>query len=368
MATITKAELKLYIYTGSKGEKPATPQYTLVKDRLASSNEDTNEDIIVFEISELVKDYVDVNFTGDYSNIEQNAWVEAVITRTFDNDTTDIIDKTMIAFLGYGEFEDGINPALSLGYLISNQTIFVLEGEPSNVPFYQSAEQTSINKVEYFKGASLLASRVINTNVASITVDSSSIKASSGNIRADATQKRTFNSSGFTSQDEIPQQTTKINTTLLDGTVESRFVRAVSECKRTPYRVSFINRFGVIQDLWFFKRRDDSFDVQREDFKRSILDIGTSSVSYNAYKGSRQALDISAKEKLVMNTGYITEDHNEVIKQLMVTEHCWVHQNSTLTPLKPTTTSFQEKKEVDEKLLNFTVEFEVANNYIQDIR
>ena len=28
----------------------------------------------------------------------------------------------------------------------------------------------------------------------------------------------------------------------------------------------------------------------------------------------------------------------------------------------------QEKKEVNEKLINFTVEFKVANNYIQDIR
>lgn len=362
MATITQAELKLYIYTGSKGQRPATPQYTLVKDKLSS------EDIIVFEIAELVKDYVDVSFTGDYNNIVQNAWVDAVITRSFDNDTTDEISKTMIAFLGYGEFEDGMNPALSTGYLTSNETIFVLEGEPSNVPFYQSTQQTSINKVEYYKGNTLLASRIINSNVATLTVDSTSIRASSGDIRADATQKRTYDSSKFTTQDPIPQQTTKINTTRIDGTVESRFVRAVSECKHTPYRVSFMNKFGVIQDLYFFKRRDDSFEVEREDFKRSILDIGTSSVSYNAYKGSRQALDIGGKEKLVMNTGFVTEDHNEVIKQLMVTEHCWVHQNSTLTPLKPTTTSFQEKKEVNEKLINFTVEFEVANNYIQDIR
>jgi hypothetical protein len=71
---------------------------------------------------------------------------------------------------------------------------------------------------------------------------------------------------------------------------------------------------------------------------------------------------------LKMNTGFVTEDHNEVIKQLMVTEHCWVHQNGEITPVVPSTTSFQEKKEVNEKLINFTVEFKVANNYIQDIR
>ena len=71
---------------------------------------------------------------------------------------------------------------------------------------------------------------------------------------------------------------------------------------------------------------------------------------------------------LKMNTGFITQDHNEVIKQLMVTEHCWIHQESGLTPIVPSTTSFQEKREVNDKVINFTVEFEVANNYIQDIR
>ena len=92
----------------------------------------------------------------------------------------------------------------------------------------------------------------------------------------------------------------------------------------------------------------------------------------------RQRLDqimeknFKATKKFIANTGYVTEDHNEVIKQLMVTEYCWIHKGidgeQTVVPVMPTSTSFVEKKEVTDKLLNFTVEFEYANNFIQNIR
>jgi len=360
MATITKAQLEIYIYTGIAGEKPSTPQYTLIKDKLSS------ESIIVFEVAELVKDYINVNFIGDYGNITQNSWVDFVITRTFDNSTTDIKEKRVLSFLGYGEFEDGINPTLSNTFLASNTTFFVKKGEAAYVPVYVSTD--GVYKVEYLQGSTSLVAYRIGGSVKKITADSTDIRADTTLFKADIVSKRTADSTGFQRQTQVPENSDTVTVTAPNGTTETRFIKNIEECKRTPFKVSFVNKFGVVQDLWFFKRRNDSFEVQREDFKRSILDIGTSSVSYSVYKGSRQALDIAAKEKLVMNTGYITEDHNEVIKQLMVTEHCWIHQNSTLTPLKPTTTSFQEKKEVDEKLLNFTVEFEVANNYIQDIR
>lgn len=360
MATISQAQLDIYIYTGIAGEKPTTPQYTLIKDKLSS------ESIIVFEVAELVKDYVNINFTGDYQNITQNAWVDFVITRTFDNSTTDTREKRSLAFLGYGEFKDGINPTLSNTFLASNTNFYVKKGEEAFVPVYVSTD--GVYQVEYFQGNTSLLAYRIGGSVKEITTDLTDIKTDTTDFKTDIVSERTADSTGFQRQTQVPLNSDKVTVTAPNGTTETRFIKNIEECKRTPFKVSFVNKFGVVQDLWFFKRRDDSFEAERDDYKRSILEIGTSSVSYNTNKHSRQATDVRATEMLKMNTGFVTEDHNEVIKQLMVTEHCWVHQNSTLTPLKPTTTSFQEKREVDEKLLNFTVEFEVANNYIQDIR
>ncbi len=126
--TLTDATLNLYVYTGERGNKPLNPQYTLTKKVLAENQE------IVFEIAELVKDYIDVKFDGDYSNIQQNAWVEYDISRIFSDGTTDTKEFLAMAFLGYGDFEDGINPVLSNDVLISNDVVFVKEGEQAYIP------------------------------------------------------------------------------------------------------------------------------------------------------------------------------------------------------------------------------------------
>ena len=175
MATISQAQLDIYIYEGIAGEKPSTPQYTLVKDRLASSNEEVNEDIIVFEVAELVKDYVDVNFTGDYQSIRQNAWVDFIITRTFDDDSTDTKERRALAFLGYGEFEDGINPALSKTFLASNTNFYVSnKGERAYIPVYVATD--GVYEVEYFQGNTSLVTYRIGGSVKEITTDTTRYK------------------------------------------------------------------------------------------------------------------------------------------------------------------------------------------------
>lgn len=365
MATISKATLKIYIWQGNRDAPPADPQYTLVKDKLSS------EDIITFEVSELIKDYIDVSFNGNYNEIVQSSWVKMTIDREFDNDPnyTDTLTKQdVIAFNGYGEFEDGINPRLSNDFLISNDVIFVKKGEQTFIPFFKSVETDNAFVVQYLQENTVIQSEFIGGSVTKYTVDSIDFKTDTTSLKTDAKESRTLDSTEFEVQSEVPSVADKVKAVLLDGTELTKEIRQVEECKHTPYKISFINKFGVVQDLWFFKRRDDSFEAERDDYKRSILEIGTSAVSYNQYKHSRQATDVRATEMLKMNTGFVTEDHNEVIKQLMVTEHCWVHQNGEITPVVPSTTSFQEKKEVNEKLINFTVEFKVANNYIQDIR
>lgn len=365
MATISKATLEIFIWQGNKDAPPTIPEYTLVKSKLSSEN------IITFEVAELIKDYVDISFNGNYNEIVQSSWVKFKITREFDDDpeyTDENVRETIVAFTGYGEFEDGINPRLSNNFMISNETIFVKKGEQTFIPLFKSAETDNAFVVQYLQANTVIQSEFVGGSVAKYTADTTQFRADTTSLRADATESRTLDSKDFHTQSEVPSSADQVKAILLNGTELTRDIRQVEECKHTPYKISFINKFGVVQDLWFFKRRDDSFSAEREDYKRSILEIGTSSVSYNVNKHSRQVLDIMATETIKMNTGFVTEDHNEVIKQLMVTEHCWIHQNGDVLPIVPSTTSFQEKKEVNEKLINFTVEFNVANNYIQDIR
>ena len=67
--TITSVTISLYIYAGVfTTDKPTDAQYTLTKTPISGNN------YVVFEISSLVKDYLDTEY-GNFST--DGVWVEA---------------------------------------------------------------------------------------------------------------------------------------------------------------------------------------------------------------------------------------------------------------------------------------------------
>ena len=117
--TLNYATLSLYIYEGDLGtDKPASAQYTLTKTEL------NDGDYVVFEISELVRDYLVTEY-GSYST--DVVWVEADITAYAANGSSlGTVSYDYLAFDGYGYFEDGINPELSRQLLQSNTILYLL--------------------------------------------------------------------------------------------------------------------------------------------------------------------------------------------------------------------------------------------------
>ena len=126
--TLNYATMKLWVYEGTLGGagKTTDPQYTLTKTEL------NDGDYVVFEISELIRDYL-VSEYGSYST--DLVWVEADITAYDANGSSlGTVSYDYLAFDGYGYFEDGINPTISDSVLISNDTIFYNEGEDIIIP------------------------------------------------------------------------------------------------------------------------------------------------------------------------------------------------------------------------------------------
>ena len=115
-ANLSYATLSLYVYTGVlTTDKPASAQYTIVKYPVASNT------YVVFEISEFVKDYLETSFDGTYAS--HTVWVEADVVLTLTSGTAND-NSDYIAYAGYGYFEEGINPELNQGLLISNSVIY----------------------------------------------------------------------------------------------------------------------------------------------------------------------------------------------------------------------------------------------------
>ena len=399
MANIINATLNLWIYTGDFGSKDVTnPDYVIYKEKKSS------EATIFFEIGELVRDYTEVLFTGDYTTIQQSAWVEWQMIRAYDDTTTDeTLVGSAIAFNGYGYFEDGINPQLSSDVLISNTNIFhncpksistetvtadstlykadnsILKADNLSSSAASSAEfglyiplltgAEGATEVTYLNssGSTISTTTVGSGSITHLTADNATYTADGSVLTADMTYIKE-SSSEITTDVEVPFGTRTIRILLADGSYKTLYVKCIDCSKYEPYKVSFVNKFGVVQDLWFDKKRTDNLDVTKDSYKRNTLNISSTGIDYSLNSAQMMPHNVIGNKRLIMNTGFITEDHNEVMQQLMLTESAWIHEEGQVLPIVPKTTSFTYKTTTDDKLINFTVEFDYAFDTINNIR
>ena len=368
-SSLASATMQLYIYTGVlTTDKPSTAQYTITKNEIDSNN------YVVFEISELVRDYLDIEFDGEYDS--QTVWVESDITMYDAADgggsSVGTSNTDYIAFDGYGYFHEGTNPELSRGLLLSNNTIFRLNYDNVRIPVFTEDTNTVtfLYRGEEKRSQTVSSSTNTNGQIDYITV--------SGLDDNDTYRERVINDGGtledsdclerFLSNYNIGEVDEVIIDT--DAGVEVVKINTIYECKYEPYKVTFVNKFGVLQDLWFFKKSVESTNVTSEQFKASIFDQST--LSYKTYKHQQQAFLAQGKDRITMNTGYVNDDYNAVLEELLISEQVWYTEitetEEKVIPVIPLTKSITYKTSVNDKLANYTVDFEHAFDKINNIR
>ena len=74
------------------------------------------------------------------------------------------------------------------------------------------------------------------------------------------------------------------------------------------------------------------------------------------------------KKKLKLNTGFVDESYNEVIQQILLTEQAWIQEGGEVYTIIPVTQSLQYKTRINDRLIDFQVEFEYAYDEINEIR
>ena len=374
---LTSVELKLYIYTGTftaNGSVAAgTLRYTINKKPLGSNA------YVVFEVSELVRDYLDVEFNGDYNS--EAVWLNAIATVTGGgtNPVTVTPDNTngFIGLDGYGYFEEGANPTLSTTALQSNNSIIALDDNLFRVPvFVAGTESVSLLYKGEVKQTIDLSSASVDETTEQIRYISAN-STGSGDVTYDSFQERVLNDGGtFEGSSCLSEFLDSVSIGLIDEVyvssasgVEVFKVKTLEECLYTPIKVTFVNKFGAFQDLIFFKKSIDKTSVKGEEFKTAVFDQAT--LTYKTYQHQRTQFMVQGTDSITMNTGYISEDYNKVIEQLMLSEQVWatfITDTEEVRPLVPKTKSFTHKTQLNDKLIDYTIEFDIANNKINNIR
>jgi hypothetical protein len=118
--------------------------------------------------------------------------------------------------------------------------------------------------------------------------------------------------------------------------------------------------------LYFFKKTTESFNVTDETFKRNTIDNSTA--TYNKYAGQQERYNSNATKSISLNTGFINEDSNSSIEELFLSENVWIRYGSDTLPIIPKSKSLTLKTSLNDKLANYTVDFEFAFNKINNVR
>lgn len=326
---ISTAQLSLYIYTGTSGSYTSSDlKYTIQKERINA------DDIINFEVSELIRDYIDVNFNNDY--LSKCVWVTA-ITNLFDENNQPYTysnpqNDTYLALDGYGYFEDEVNPELSRNALITANNIYLPEGTAGKLPIFAEG-------------------------VGKITIDGSDTEITDDGNTNQKIQYVTIPADSSTVQVYDTDDSTLLKTISVTNICEPKF---------TPYKITFVNKYGAFQDLYMFKKSMENLNVTDERFRRNTIVNNTTSYATNAAQSERY--NVNAQTSLTVNTGFIKEDMNSTIEEMFLSENVWIrHENKTL-PVLPKSKSLAYKTVLNDKLINYTVELEFAFTKINSVR
>ena len=283
-----------------------TLRYTILKN--ATSNR------TVFEIATLAKDYYSSGYGGGTGSTFDTVAISYVITTytAVDGGGTGTAQSavTHTGFYGYSEFWSGVNQEI--------------DGDDEELT------NTGNSRIIY-----------LPDNTASFAWDMNS---------------------GSTSKTTISTSATSVTSASGNYTWT---IQRVCSAKYSPIQMRFINHKGAPQDFYFFLKSVESVNTKSETFKRNIFNYSSS--NYDAKIHQTQTFNKNGKKRFTLNTDYIAEAYNSVIEDIMLSEYVWIFQGNVLHPVTVVTSSLTKKTSLNDRLIQYTLEVEDANDIINNI-
>lgn len=140
----------------------------------------------------------------------------------------------------------------------------------------------------------------------------------------------------------------------------------VCDKKYPNVRIKWKNRYGAFDYFNFNLVSRETFNTQRSRYQPQIGSWDSTSLTYQRYESSIQNYITDSTLKLSVNTDYVSEDYNDIFKQLMVSDEIyWVYDeaNDYVRPLAMDTTSFNIKTHVVDKLIQYSFDFTQGQGY-----
>ena len=319
-----------------------------------------SENSVSFDISEIVNDSLVQTYSSTPVGTYQSLWVDVATNASTlaGAPIGSVTTTTYLAQEGFNKFKEGVN------YTV------------------QKAAMLTENYLEYYKGLKIYLP--INAELADTVTwryNSSNIQTDTITDNGQSNQKIKYISYNPSSQevDEVVVNTEASGTTIIK-------LKEIEECKYPVHKITFLNRWGAFQDLFFFKKSTESLNTTSENYNASIFKARqvflrppeepeepcVSTTTFNTYSTtahSKKTFNANGVESITLNSGYVSEINNSYFEELMVSEYVWLTDaNSVIYPVNLKESSFTKKTGLNDKLINYTMSFEKSFSIVNNIR
>jgi hypothetical protein len=131
------------------------------------------------------------------------------------------------------------------------------------------------------------------------------------------------------------------------------------EPRYTPLTIAFQNRYGAWDYLLVQKKSVESITVERDTYTANVITRSAGTASIPSYAASKQYFNTQGQEQLIVNTGFISEGVNEMVKDMMLSSTLQLVEQEQAVILKDTQVTY--KTSVNDNLVQYTFTLEYAN-------
>jgi len=298
-----------------------TLRYTLVKNVQPSTT-------INFDIAELARDYIEIEYQSTY--VPQTVTILTVLTNKdgLNGTGADVgldISSSDKGFEAYGVFTEGVNPTVPFGRSLPTYLIPINETTSPDT-FTILAPNNQTGKLPSITSSSGLIATSFSASATSVTAEGvvCNIK------RIDCTKYGEGN------------------------------------------RIIYINKYGAQQDLWFFLKETRNLARTNEGYKSNTITYPSGGATYSIQDAPNKVFNTQAKQTHTFSSGYYPEFANEQFEELLLSEFIWWSTfkkgSGVIIPVKVKTSTVAFKTSVNDRLIQYTIEFEEAFDYINNIR
>ena len=320
----------LFLWNES-GSEPSTPTKILSKP-IPSSTVLT----VDFDISPYINAYIEHTVFTPVSTLtatDEDSYSYCRVRVYKSSSSANLQNLYFIGYKGYGYFEDGMNPVGQVNIMLDEGEYYCKTNSNNGGLYYHQDDAAAWSATH----VSLDGTTASVTNA--LTLDNGYIPY-------------------------IP--TTHLNTggsilTIKKDTVIQRTFtfREVCEPKYTPLVCDFVNRYGVWQTIIFFKVSKSKIAIENIAFNMMPTDV-----DYSTSKNIRQTFNTNGQESITVNTGWVLEHYSEVMQQLLLSNTIRLDNR----PVIAVTKSLDMFTSINERNINYTLDFNYANPIINNIQ